>query len=73
MKSVNMTSILSVFRVYTSAAIIYLTSLYLQRIVVDRRLPANRFPNKLASNVLNNILKNHPFCFFASFSIRLLC
>ena len=32
-------------------------------------LPANRFPNKLAPNVTNNILRNPLFCSFASFSI----
>ena len=29
--------------------------------------PANIFPNKLAPNVPNNILRNPPFCSFASF------
>ena len=32
-------------------------------------LPANRFPNKLAFKMPNNILKNPPFCYFASFLI----
>ena len=32
-------------------------------------LPASIFPNKLASNVPNNILRKHPFCSFASFLI----
>ena len=32
-------------------------------------LPVNRFPNKLAPNVPNNILKNHPFCYFTSFVV----
>ena len=32
-------------------------------------LPVNRFPNKLAPNVPNSILKNVPFCFMASFLI----
>ena len=35
-------------------------------------LPANRFPNKLAPNVPNNMLKNSPFCSFASFLIASL-
>ena len=30
-------------------------------------LPVNRFPNKLTPNVPNKILKNPPFCYFASF------
>ena len=30
-------------------------------------LPVRRFPNKLAPNVPNNILRNPPFCFFISF------
>ena len=34
--------------------------------------PANRFPNKLAPKVPNNMLKNHPFCFFVSFLIVLV-
>ena len=34
-------------------------------------LPVIRFPNKLASDVPNNMLKNAPFCSFASFSILL--
>ena len=32
-------------------------------------LPVNRFPNKLAPNVPNNILRNKPFCSIASFLI----
>ena len=32
-------------------------------------LPANIFPNILAANVPNNILRNPPFCAFASFLI----
>ena len=32
-------------------------------------LSANIFPNKLASNGLNNILRNLTFCYFASFLI----
>ena len=32
-------------------------------------LPDNIFPNKVASNVPNKILRNPPFCFFASFLI----
>ena len=32
-------------------------------------LSANIFPNKLVSNVPNNILRNPPFCPFASFLI----
>ena len=35
-------------------------------------LPANRFPNKLALNVPNNMLKNAPFCSIASFLIVFL-
>ena len=31
--------------------------------------PGNRFPNKLVSNVPNNMLKNPPFHYFASISI----
>ena len=31
--------------------------------------PANKFPNKLAPKVPNNILKNPPFCSFVSFLI----
>ena len=30
-------------------------------------LPANIFPNKLAPNVPNNLLKHPSFCSFASF------
>ena len=30
-------------------------------------LPVSIFPNKLAPNVPNNILRNPPFCSFASF------
>ena len=30
-------------------------------------LPANRFPNKLAPKVPNNIPRNLPFCYFDSF------
>ena len=29
--------------------------------------PVNKFPNKLAPKVLNNILKNPPFCSFVYF------
>ena len=32
-------------------------------------LPTNRFTNKLASDVPNNILKTSPFCSFDSFVI----
>ena len=32
-------------------------------------LLANILPNKIALNVLNNTLRNPPFCYFASFSI----
>ena len=32
-------------------------------------LPANIFPNRLAPNVPNSILRNPPFCSFASFLI----
>ena len=32
-------------------------------------LPANIFPNRLAPNVPNNILRNPPFCSLASFLI----
>ena len=32
-------------------------------------LHASIFPNKLASNVPNNMLRNHPFCSLASFLI----
>ena len=32
-------------------------------------LPVDRFPNKLVPNVHNNILRNPPFCSFASFLI----
>ena len=32
-------------------------------------LPVNRFPNKLASNIPNNIPRIPPFCSFASFWI----
>ena len=32
-------------------------------------LPVNRFPNILAPNVPNNILRNPRFCYFASFLI----
>ena len=32
-------------------------------------LPVNIFPNKLATNVLNKILRNPSFCYFASFWI----
>ena len=32
-------------------------------------LPIYHFPNKLATNLPNNILRNHPFCTFASFLI----
>ena len=32
-------------------------------------LPVNRFPNKLAPNVPNNILRSATFCSFASFLI----
>ena len=32
-----------------------------------RSFPDKRFPNKLAPNVPNNILKNPPFCSFTSF------
>ena len=38
-------------------------------------LPVNRFPNKLApkvSNNIHNILRNLPFCSFSSFLIVLL-
>ena len=31
------------------------------------RLPVKRFPNKLAANVPNNILRNAVFCSFTSF------
>ena len=31
--------------------------------------PDNKFPNKLAPHVPNNILKNPPFCSFVSFII----
>ena len=34
--------------------------------------PVNKFPNKLASKVPNNILKNPPFCSFVSFFIVLV-
>ena len=34
--------------------------------------PINKFPNKLAPRVPNNILKNPPFCSFVSFSIVLV-
>ena len=34
-------------------------------------LPVIRFPNKLVSDVPHNMLKNAPFCSFASFSILL--
>ena len=30
-------------------------------------LPVIRFPNKLAPNVPNNMLRNPPFCSFVSF------
>ena len=33
--------------------------------------PVNRFSNKLASNVPNNVLRNPTFCYFASFLIVL--
>ena len=32
-------------------------------------LPVNRFPYKLAPNVPNNIPRNAPFCYFASFLV----
>ena len=32
-------------------------------------MPVNRFPNKLAPNIPNNLVKNPPFCSFASFWI----
>ena len=32
-------------------------------------LPVIRFPNKLVSNMPNNILRNPPFCSFASFLV----
>ena len=32
-------------------------------------LPDNRFPNRLAPNATNNILRNPPFCSLASFLI----
>ena len=32
-------------------------------------LSFNRFPNQLATKVSNNILRNPPFCYFASFFI----
>ena len=35
-------------------------------------LPVNRFPNKLGPNLPNNIERNLPFCYFASFLIVLL-
>ena len=35
-------------------------------------LPVNRFPNKLAPNVPNNMPRNPPFCYFASLLIALL-
>ena len=35
-------------------------------------LLVNRFPNVLAPNVPNNILRNFPFCYFSSFLIVLL-
>ena len=34
--------------------------------------PAKKFPNKLAHKVPNNMLKNYPFCSFASFLIVLV-
>ena len=34
--------------------------------------PVNKFPNKLAPRVPNNILRNPPFCYFVSFSIVLV-
>ena len=34
--------------------------------------PVNKFPNKLAPKVPNNILKNPPFCSFVSFVIVLV-
>ena len=36
------------------------------------RFPANKFPNKLAPKVPNNILKNPPFYSFVSFLIVLV-
>ena len=33
--------------------------------------PVNKFPNKPAPSVPNNMLKNPPFCSFTSFSIVL--
>ena len=35
-------------------------------------LPVNRFPNKLAPKVHNNVPRNPPFYFFASFLLVLL-
>ena len=35
-------------------------------------LPVNRYPNKLAPKLPNNIPRNIPFCFFASFLIASL-
>ena len=32
-------------------------------------LPVKRFPNKLAPEVPDNVLRNRPFCYFASFLI----
>ena len=32
-------------------------------------LPVNRFPNNLAPNIPNNVQRNPPFCYFASFLI----
>ena len=34
--------------------------------------PANKFPNKLAPKVPNNIFKNPPFCSFVTFLIVLV-
>ena len=35
-------------------------------------LPVNKFPNKLAPNLLNGMLRNLPFCSYPSFLIVLL-
>ena len=35
-------------------------------------LPVNGFPNKLATNVHNNISRNPPFCYIAPFLMVLL-
>ena len=41
-------------------------------LVVIAPLHVNKFPNKLAPKVPNNIPRNPPFCYFASFLIVLL-